>query len=386
MNTPKLHFLIISLVILFTGELFAQKTYTDFKPSYRSWQTDYLLDKVEHTKTQTIFHIRFALKNQRYSSAIFYAPNKDHPWYLKDKSLNQTFELQEIRNIKQNGVLVKKSVKKSNAHIPANGGNDYSIFSCEIHFKRLPKNVKVVDLIEGKGQEYNRNHFNFFNVIIKESNSIQLGSQEECNASIAKFENKYNPTSTKGQSIDTAIEISQQVYTDFKPVYRQWIDSYILEKIEYTKDQTIFYIHLVFANNQKESVTLYPPDGQYAWFLRDRITKQTFNVSSIKNVTQNGKLITSSVDDIPYKIELTKENTILSCEVHFERLPITIKNVNLIEGQGQDYNKNHFNFFNISLKEKQNKSLGTQEDSDKAMAIIRRTYGINYVEKTTITD
>ena len=149
---------LIVISIAFEPALGQGKDYTDHKPSYRKWQDDYIIDKIEYTTDRTIFYFRFVCKSGKYTSAIFYPPGGKHPWYLKGRDVRKNFYLKEIRNVRRNGKLMKSKVRSSSYSIAAIDGVGFTIFSCEVHFERLPNNVKIVDLIEGPGQEYNKNH------------------------------------------------------------------------------------------------------------------------------------------------------------------------------------------------------------------------------------
>lgn len=179
---------IISLLV--ANELNAQKTYSDFKPQYRKWQDSYILDKIEYTKDRTIFHFRFVCKSGKYTNAIFYPPGGEHPWYLKGRNVKKNFDIKEIRNVRRDGKLMKSKVRNSAYSIAALDGQGYTVFSCEVHFDRLPNDLTTADLIEGKGQEYNKNHFNCFNVKLKTWKD-DLGKKSDSDKKVSDFEKKY---------------------------------------------------------------------------------------------------------------------------------------------------------------------------------------------------
>ena len=171
------------------AELKAQKTYTDHKPQYRPWQNDYILDKIEYTANRTIFHFRFVCKNGAYVSAIFYPKGGKHPWYLRGVNVPKNFELIEIKNVRRNGTLMAATVT-TELTIPALSNARYTVFSCEVHFPRLPNDVTTVDLIEGRGQEYNRSHFNCFNVKLK-TEKEDLGTEQDSETQVRQFESRF---------------------------------------------------------------------------------------------------------------------------------------------------------------------------------------------------
>lgn len=181
-------FLLLSFVI---SPISAQKEYTDHKPSYRPWQDDYILDKIEYTDDRTIFYFRFVCRSGMYTSAIFYPPGGEHPWYIKGRNVKKNFELKAIKNVRRNGELVASSVRRKSLKVAALSGSGYTVFSCEVHFERLPNDLEYADFIEGRGQEYNRNHFNCFNVKLKTWNSKELGSEKDSEDEVNKFEKKF---------------------------------------------------------------------------------------------------------------------------------------------------------------------------------------------------
>ncbi|MCP4443506.1 MAG: OmpA family protein [Aureispira sp.] len=181
-------FVLLSFVI---SPNFAQKEYTDHKPSYRPWQDDYILDKIEYTSDRTIFYFRFVCRSGMYTSAIFYPPGGEHPWYIKGRNVKKNFELKAIKNVRRNGELIASSVRRKSLKVAALAGSGYTVFSCEVHFERLPNDLEYADFIEGRGQEYNRNHFNCFNVKLKTWNSKELGSKKDSEEEVKKFEKKF---------------------------------------------------------------------------------------------------------------------------------------------------------------------------------------------------
>ena len=182
------------LFILSKEQSTAQKTYTDHKPSYRKWQEDYILDKIEYRKSSTVFFFRFVCRSGVYVSATFYPPGGEHPWYIKGRNVRKNFPLRAIKNVRRNGTLMKSNVVGSAYSVDAVKGSGYTVFSCEVHFDRLPNDLTSADLIEGKGQEYNRNHFNCFGIRLKTWKD-DLGDEKDSYNKIKKFESKYNVNS-----------------------------------------------------------------------------------------------------------------------------------------------------------------------------------------------
>lgn len=168
--------------------------YSDHKPNYTKWQNGYIIDKIQYTKDKTIFHFRFAHEYDPLSGvtteAVFYPKGGEYAWYLKDVENGNTYELLEIRNVYRNEKLIKNLVSTTELRSPALD-KENTIFTCEVHFPRLPETVKSLNLIEGRGKETATNHFNCFNIEVKPANSKDLGSSQDSYRTIQNFNDKY---------------------------------------------------------------------------------------------------------------------------------------------------------------------------------------------------
>lgn len=143
--------------------------------------------------------------------------------------------------------------------------------------------------------------------------------------------------------------------TDANPVYEQFNSQCILDKVEYQKDRTIF--HFRYRASSYTSIWLYSPEGEHPWFLKDEINDKKYNLIGVYNVRRNNRLTHKEVTEgyVYLNADSKKEKTYFECEVHFERLPQNVSEVDLIEGEGMEEAWNHFHCFNIQvapLKEK----------------------------------
>ena len=148
--------------------------YVDYNPQYTLWQDNYIIDKIEYFKNEMVIHFRFIAKPEG-GFVTFYGAQMDSSWYIK--STNAEYELQKIKSIAEEGKVLVKSLKTGyyyeRKQIP-NG-----TYTCEIVFKRPSKDIKQIDLIEGLGNESKSNHFNAYNIAIKDINSKDLGTEED---------------------------------------------------------------------------------------------------------------------------------------------------------------------------------------------------------------
>lgn len=174
--------------------------YTDYKPQYRKWLDSYILDKITYQPDRTIFYFRFVCDNTSSGGAIFYPPGGEFPWYLKGKGGLKEYNILAVKNVRSNGHLVKDVVDSAPFHSDPVGKIGHTVFSCEVHFPRLSDDMKEADLIEGKGQEYNRRHFNCFNIKLKTWNDEDLGDESDSQEQIEAFEKKYKAVSTNKET------------------------------------------------------------------------------------------------------------------------------------------------------------------------------------------
>jgi hypothetical protein len=159
-----------------TGAILLENNHTDLfedyegksidnKPLYTSRNT-HILEKVVYTKTEIIFSLAIYFAPEPYQSIILYPENHKYHWFLKDVSTGKKYSFKSVRNIRKNGVLNSTELKDFPLKIPADKKTQ-TVFTCRVHFDRLPNSTREVHLIEGIGKAKDKNHFNFFNIKLK---------------------------------------------------------------------------------------------------------------------------------------------------------------------------------------------------------------------------
>lgn len=220
----------------------AAHNYTDHKPVYRKWLDSYILDKIEYTPTSTVFHFRFVCDNERSSGATFYPPNGESPWYLKGRDVAKEIDITAVKNVRRDGVLIKADVSTEAFHADPSSKTGHSIFSCEVHFPRLDDDMKEADLIEGRGQEFNRMHFNCFNIKLKTWNDADLGDEKDSETVVEKFEKKYvsknvNASPTEATTTETTKPLSKNLHSSEDLTCNQLL---VLDNIKFHDNSTKF--------------------------------------------------------------------------------------------------------------------------------------------------
>lgn len=177
-----------------------------------------------------------------------------------------------------------------------------------------------------------------------------------------------------------AWQSSAQNYIDYKPQYQEWNKNYIIDKIEYTDKRIIVYFRYVARIPEYNSlmgykyyVTIFGKNHEKRWCLENaKNPNETFYIVDVKNISRNGQLINSSIAGYKYlEYRNVKPNEVITCEIHFNRLPKHIKYAHLLEGKNMKHDTNHFHAFNIKLKT-ENEDLGTFEDMVKRVHTFER--------------
>jgi hypothetical protein len=140
----------------------AQEAKMDKNPVYEQFNDKCILDRVEYQEERTIFHFRY--KASSYTSVFLYSPEGDYPWFLKDKTNGEEYDLLGVYNVRRNNKKTYDEVTGNYAYMSADPEKEKTYFECEVHFERLPEHVAEVDLIEGKGMEEAWNHFHCFDI------------------------------------------------------------------------------------------------------------------------------------------------------------------------------------------------------------------------------
>ncbi|WP_448529093.1 hypothetical protein [Raineya sp.] len=200
------NYLTIFFFLLSYSTIRAQSSYTDYKPEYKKWHPDYMIDKIDYTENRMIIHFRYVANSMPKESkslfknfytitkVTFFGKYHREKWYLENHlNPDEAFHFIDIKNIRRNGRLMATSIAGSKQldyeDIVAN-----EIFTCEIHFNRLPKHVKRVNLFEGEDYKHDQNHFHVLQIKVKQANDPELGNFSDMVKKVQDFERKLTGT------------------------------------------------------------------------------------------------------------------------------------------------------------------------------------------------
>lgn len=158
----------------------ADSTFTDYKPEYKQWQTNYIIDKIEYSNSETVIYFRF-FSAYGGGNITYYAPGVKEAWFLHDAKSGRSIEILELRNLAIDRGIRNPILIKNSGHFVVDQKVG-EIHTCEIVFPRLPLDMESMSLIEGKGNEKSEIHFNVLDIKIKTRDSKELGSKAELKA------------------------------------------------------------------------------------------------------------------------------------------------------------------------------------------------------------
>ncbi len=179
--------ILLSFCANLTGNfLVAQKgeLYTDYKPVYTKYKSEYIIDRISYTKSRMIIYFRYVCANYG-TTVTFFGNQHEEKWVLLNReNMSEYVAHYEIKSIRKNGVVQEASLTSQNEISLTGLQND--VFTCEIHFPR-PK-YKSADLLEGINMRNEQNHFHALNIKIKPEDSPDLGKPKDMLENIARFE------------------------------------------------------------------------------------------------------------------------------------------------------------------------------------------------------
>lgn len=184
---PKNNCIFLIILVFCNFVVTAQSIYTDYKPQYREWRYNYIIDKIQYNANEIIFFFRcYSIYNNTIVDFWLHHPkqycleNVDNP--------DETFYATDIKNIRVGGALKCTSMNAQNKTdfrtvIPAN-----VTITCEVYFPRIPNHISRVHFLEGKKYRELSNHFHAFEVKMKQWDDKDLGTPQDRLDRIVVFE------------------------------------------------------------------------------------------------------------------------------------------------------------------------------------------------------
>ena len=138
----------------------------DEHPVYRPNSPVHIIEKIEYTDKSTIIYF----SSTHYGARFYGTEDQTNCWVLKDNK-GKIYKLKSVEKVTLNGSLVAPKVSQT---LLLNSKTDERAkFSCQIHFPKLDKNVKKIDLIEGLANVKKVTAFNAFDIKVKTVEEIR---------------------------------------------------------------------------------------------------------------------------------------------------------------------------------------------------------------------
>lgn len=178
---------------------------------------------------------------------------------------------------------------------------------------------------------------------------------------------------------------NDQDFCDYLPKYRKFHQHFQIDKIDYREKRTIIFFRFVV---QEDGYTMmYSGVHPESWYLRTPPRMQgleiQFKLLELKNITINGAMQQESLDHVPEVPYETKKGDVITCEMHFVRIPNYIRMLDLIQGQGGDIDQDRLNCFDIMIKTADSPILGMEGDDTRAITKFEQSQPVIQPKTTT---
>lgn len=204
-HLPKIAMCLLLFLISGMHTVSANNSFFDYLPKYRKFKSHYQIDKIEYQEKRTIIHFRYVV--QESGSVTFYNGNHPNSWYLRTPPRMRGLEIQfkqlEVANIAINNELKRASL--TNVPEISYDLRRGDVVTCQVHFVRIPRYIRMLDMIDGKDGHLDQDKLNCFDIMIKTKDNPLLGKSENMLAVVSRFEQSFNYIKPKVQKGSPAI-------------------------------------------------------------------------------------------------------------------------------------------------------------------------------------
>lgn len=208
-NLPKITLLLLFLV---SGmeTVSANGSFFDYLPKYRKFKSHYQIDKIEYQEKRTIIHFRYVVQESK--STTFYNGNHPGSWYLRTPPRMRGLEIQfkqlEVANIAINSEVKRASL--TNVREISYDLKRGDVVTCQVHFVRIPRYIRMLDLIDGKDGHLDQDKLNCFDIMIKTKDNPLLGKSDNMLAVVTRFEQSFNYVKPKVGQDNAVASVSNE--------------------------------------------------------------------------------------------------------------------------------------------------------------------------------
>ncbi|CAA6829168.1 MAG: OmpA/MotB domain protein [uncultured Aureispira sp.] len=208
---PKITILLLLFLVSGMETVSANSSFFDYLPKYRKFKSHYQIDKIEYQEKRTIIHFRYVIQESKV--ATFYNGNHPNSWYLRTPTRMRGVEIQfkqlEVANIAVNNEVRRASL--TNVPEISYDLNRGDVVTCQVHFVRIPRYIRMLDMIDGKDGHMDQDKLNCFDIMIKTKDNPLLGNSDNMVAVVSRFEQsfKYVKPKTEEDSVMSASTSTQ---------------------------------------------------------------------------------------------------------------------------------------------------------------------------------
>jgi outer membrane protein OmpA-like peptidoglycan-associated protein len=173
---------------------------------------------------------------------------------------------------------------------------------------------------------------------------------------------------------------AESTFYDYLPKYRKFKSHYQIDKIEYNERRTVIYFR--FVVQESGNATFYSGAHPSSWYLRTpprmRGVEIQFKQLELANIAINNEVKLQSLTTVPEISYDLKRGDVVTCQVHFVRIPNYIRMLDFIQGKEGDLDQDKHNCYDIMIKTKENPLLGRAENSDQVVQRFEKSF--NYIK------
>lgn len=192
---------------------FFNDSYSDYLPRYRTLSRSFLIPKIEYTPTTMIVTINYVAREEDDRITVF-GRNQSEAWKIKtgngsrSSAVYAMLKAADVQNVRVNKELkIEQLQPNARKKIIMQKGD---MFSCELHFEKLPSQVRIVHLIGGDKDTKGNARINCQDLQIKSKDNATLGSLAQMEASLKRFCHNNEATNFSGEESDNKLLLANE--------------------------------------------------------------------------------------------------------------------------------------------------------------------------------
>ena len=204
-HLPKITVLLLLFLVSGMETVSANNSFFDYLPKYRKFKSHYQIDKIEYQEKRTVIHFRYVVQESR--STTFYNGNHPNSWYLRTPPRMRGLEIQ-FKQLEVANIAINNEVKRASLTNVPEISYDLrrgDVVTCQVHFVRIPRYIRMLDLIDGKDGHLDQDKLNCFDIMIKTKDNPLLGKSDNMLAVVSRFEQSFNYVKPKVQEGSSSV-------------------------------------------------------------------------------------------------------------------------------------------------------------------------------------